>query len=117
VASLTQTDVHFDQIVEALKPQGQFALIDDPKVLDATKLKRKALSLHWELMFTRPIFGTPDLHLQGELLEAVAKLVDAGRIRTTVQASYGTINAANLTKAHALIESGQARGKLVLEGF
>ncbi|MBP7565590.1 MAG: zinc-binding alcohol dehydrogenase family protein [Burkholderiaceae bacterium] len=117
VASLTQTDAHFDQIVEALKPQGQFALIDDPKVLDATKLKRKALSLHWELMFTRPIFGTPDLHLQGELLDAVAKLVDAGRIRTTVQASYGTINAANLTKAHALIESGQARGKLVLEGF
>ena len=117
VASLTQTDVHFDQIVEALKPQGQLALIDDPKTLDATKLKRKALSLHWELMFTRPIFGTPDMHLQGQLLNEVARLVDAKRIRTTANASFGTINAANLKKAHALIESGTAQGKVVLEGF
>ncbi len=117
VISLTQSDQHMDQIVEALKPQGQFALIDDPKVFDGNKFKRKSISIHWELMFTRPVFGTPDMHKQGELLEEVARLVDAGTLRTTANASFGTINAANLRKAHALIESGTAQGKLVLAGF
>ncbi|HSW07388.1 zinc-binding alcohol dehydrogenase family protein [Aquabacterium sp.] len=116
-ASLTQTDLHFDAVVESLKPQGRLALIDDPKGLDVGKLKRKSLSLHWELMFTRSLFETPDMAQQGVLLAEVAALVDAGRIRTTASADFGTINARNLKRAHALIESGQARGKLVLAGF
>ena len=117
VASLTQTDQHLAQIVEALRPQGKFALIDDPKSLDATLLKRKSISLHWELMFTRSLFNTPDIEAQRELLNEVAKLVDAGRIRTTLSASLGTINAANLRQAHALLESGRAQGKVVLQGW
>ncbi|NEK74637.1 MAG: zinc-binding alcohol dehydrogenase family protein, partial [Xanthomonas euvesicatoria] len=50
VASLTHTDQHFAQLVEVLAPQGQLALIDDPATLDALPLKRKSVSLHWELM-------------------------------------------------------------------
>ena len=117
VAALTQTDKHYAQIIESLKPQGQLAVIDDAPVLDAMALKTKCLSLHWELMFTRSKFETPDMARQGELLAEVAALVDAGRIRTTANASFGTINATNLRKAHALIESGTAQGKVVLEGF
>ncbi|ALS96430.1 hypothetical protein ADT26_19605 [Xanthomonas oryzae] len=49
VASLTHTDQHFAQLVEVLAPQAQLALIDDPATLDAPPLKRKSLSLHWEL--------------------------------------------------------------------
>ena len=30
---------------------------------------------------------------------------------------FGTINADNLKRAHVLIESGKAKGKVVLEGF
>jgi hypothetical protein len=30
---------------------------------------------------------------------------------------FGTINAANLRRAHGLLESGKAKGKIVLEGF
>jgi hypothetical protein len=41
----------------------------------------------------------------------------SARIRTTAGAHFGTINAANLLRAHAWIESGKARGKVVLEGF
>ena len=68
-------------------------------------------------MFTRPIFDTPDIAEQGRLLAEVAALVDAGRVRTTLAEHFGTINAANLTRAHVLLESGTARGKVVLEGF
>jgi zinc-binding alcohol dehydrogenase family protein len=117
VASLTHTDMHFEQLIEALRPQGQLALIDDPKSLDVMPMKRKALSLHWELMFTRSLFQTPDMIKQHELLERVAALIDTGVLRTTLGQHYGVINAANLIRAHELIESGTAKGKIVLEGF
>lgn len=117
VASLTQTDQHFAQIVECLAPQGKLALIDDPKSIDVGALKRKSLSLHWELIFTRSLFETADMQAQHRLLADVANLVDSGVIRTTVAEHFGRITAANLKRAHALIESGRARGKIVLEGF
>jgi hypothetical protein len=44
-------------------------------------------------------------------------MVDGGVIRTTMAAHFGAITAANLLRAHALIESGTSRGKVVLEGF
>ena len=104
--------------MEVLAPQGKFALIDDPqKLLDIRKLKQKSLSLHWELMFTRSMFETDDMSRQRELLNRVAELIDAGRIRTTVGANYGAICAENLRRAHRDIESGTAIGKIVLEGF
>ena len=84
VASLTQTDHHLDQLVEALQPQGKLALIDDPKALDVSKLKRKSLSLHWEFMYTRSMFETPDMIEQHNLLNRVAQLIDAGTLKTTV---------------------------------
>lgn len=117
IASLTQTDAHFAQIVQAIAPQGHFGLIDDPAALDVTQLKRKSVSLHWEFMFTRAVFGTDDMIGQHRLLNEVAQLVDTGLIRTTLAEHFGPINAANLRRAHALIESGKARGKVVLEGW
>ncbi|PMY35266.1 zinc-binding alcohol dehydrogenase family protein [Pseudomonas sp. GW456-L14] len=117
VASLTQTDTHLDELVEALAPQGRLALIDDPKTLDVTKLKRKSLSLHWEFMYTRSLFETADMQEQHKLLNRIAELIDAGTLKTTLGEHFGTINAANLRRAHALLESGKAKGKVVLEGF
>lgn len=117
VASLTQTDHHFAQIVECLAPQGRLALIDDPGPLDISALKRKSLSLHWELMFTRSLYETPDMQAQHALLADVASLVDAGVVRSTVAEHFGKVSAGNLRRAHALIESLQSRGKTILEGF
>jgi zinc-binding alcohol dehydrogenase family protein len=117
IVSLTQTDAHLNQIVEAIAPQGKFGLIDDPTSLDVTKFKRKSVSVHWEFMFTRSMFGTHDMAGQHRLLNEVAALVDAGLIRTTLAEHFGSINAANLKRAHALLESGKARGKVVLEGW
>ncbi len=117
VASLTHTDQHFAAIVEALAPQGRLGLIDDPAPIDVRLLKRKSISLHWELMFTRSLFGTGDMAAQGRLLGEVARMVDEGLIRSTLGEHFGTIAAVNLKRAHALLESGRARGKIVLEGF
>ncbi|BBT18986.1 zinc-binding alcohol dehydrogenase family protein [Metapseudomonas otitidis] len=117
VASLTQTDQHLEQLVEALAPQGKLALIDDPAGLDVLKLKRKSISLHWEFMYTRSMFETADMIEQHKLLNRVSELIDQGVLKTTFGEHYGRIEAANLKRAHALLESGKAKGKIVLEGF
>lgn len=117
VASLTHTEQHFAQLIDVLKPQGRLGVIDDPETLDVMPLKRKSLSLHWELMFTRSLYETPDMINQHHLLNRVSALIDQGVLQTTVGEHFGAINAANMRRAHALIESGKARGKIVLEGF
>jgi NADPH:quinone reductase-like Zn-dependent oxidoreductase len=117
IASLTATDKHLPAMAAAIAPQGRIAVIDDPEVLDIVPLKRKSVSVHWELMFTRPLFQTPDLVQQHHLLEEISALVDAGLVTTTVTEDVGPITAANLRRVHALIESGRAIGKIVLSGF
>jgi len=117
VFSTTHTEQHAADIAELIAPQGRFALIDDPTAFDIMLFKRKAVSIHHELMFTRSIYGTPDMHEQGKILDALAVLVDEGKIRTTLTKRLSPINAANLKTVHALIESGAAKGKIVLEGF
>ena len=117
VASLTHTDSHLQQIVASLRPQGRLGLIDDPANLNVSLLKQKSLSLHWEFMYTRSMFQTDDMIEQHRLLQRVSSLVDQGVLRTTLGEHYGRIDAANLRRAHALLESGKAKGKIVLEGF
>ena len=79
--------------------------------------KRKSVSVHWELMFTRSLFGTPDIAEQHRILSEVAALVDSGVLRTTARENFGAISAANLRRAHAAVESGSSIGKSVLAGF
>lgn len=118
IAALTQSDEHWMTIVEVAAPQGKICLIDDPhKPLDIMALKRKSLALIWELMYTRSLYETPDMGEQGALLDEVAKLVDEGHVRTTLSETATPINAANLRAAHAQIESGKVRGKIVVHGF
>ena len=117
VASLTNSDQHLTDVAELIAPQGRFGIIDDPKAFDILALKRKSVSIHWEFMFTRAVFETADMIAQHRLLEKVAEMVDAGALRSTLSEEFGTINAANLRRAHALIESGRATGKVVLSGF
>lgn len=117
VISLNATEQHKEEIEKIIKPQGKFGFIDDPKEFNVMPFKRKAVSTHIELMFTRSMYQTPDMIEQHNILNEVAKLIDQGLIKTTVGEHFGAINAENLRKAHALLESHKAKGKIVLEGF
>ncbi len=117
VASLTGSEQHLAQVAELIAPQGRYGIIDDPKAFDVMLFKRKSVSLHWEFMFTRAVFETQDMLEQHRLLTKVQEMVDAGALRTTLSEEFGSINAANLRRAHALIESGRSTGKIVLSGF
>ena len=117
IASLTATDQHYKALADIIAPQGKFGLIDDPPEFNVAVFKGKAVSIHWESMFTRSSFQTADMIGQHHLLNDVADLIDKGVLRTTLDQTFGAINAANLKRAHALIESGKSRGKIVLEGW
>ncbi|MCI2228516.1 zinc-binding alcohol dehydrogenase family protein [Polaribacter sp. MSW13] len=117
VVSLNATEQHVDEIVKLIKPQGKFGFIDDPKSLNVMPFKAKAVSTHIEFMFTRSMFQTDDMIEQHNILNKVATLIDNGTIKTTLGENFGIINAENLRKAHAFLETGKAKGKIVLEGF
>jgi NADPH2:quinone reductase len=114
----THTEAHWAAVCAILAPQGAVCLIDDaPEAPDVRMLKAKAASLHWELMFARPMHATPDMEEQHRLLVEVSRMLDGGQLRSTIATHLGAITAANLRRAHAMLESGTARGKIVLEGF
>lgn len=109
---------HWETAVELIRPQGGIVSIDDTDLpMPMGGMKMKAASLHWEFMFARSMHQTPDMIEQHKLLSYVADEIDAGRIRTTLDTVLSPINAENMRKAHALVETGTAKGKVVVEGF
>lgn len=117
VFSTNQTGKHAEAIAKLIAPQGRFGMIDRSGDIPLAAFMPKSVSIHWEYMFTRSMFQTADMAAQRALLDEVSGLVDSGHIRSTMTASLGPITAANLKAAHAKLDSGTARGKIVLEGF
>jgi zinc-binding alcohol dehydrogenase family protein len=113
VAALTTTEESLPWIVDVLRPQGHVSFIDNPEI-GLMPFKQKSLTVSWEMMFTRSLFQTEDLIEQHCLLDAVAELVDAGNITTTLTRDGGPLTATNLAAAHRHLESGRAIGKTVL---
>ncbi|MEU0033320.1 zinc-binding alcohol dehydrogenase family protein [Streptomyces sp. NPDC006333] len=117
VFSTTNTDRNLPDYAEALRPFGRIVAIDDHESLPLGLLKPKCIAFHWEFMFTRSLFQTPDQDRQHHILTQVARLADAGILRTTATKDLGPVNAANLREAHGILESGSAIGKITLTGF
>ncbi len=118
ILCLNSTDHHFPAFAPVIKPQGKIcAIVSTQKPVDLAPLMAKSVTFAWELMFTRPMFQTADMRAQHDLLDEAAGLIEAGVLATTVTTRLGAINAANLRRAHALLEGGHVIGKIVLEGF
>ncbi|GAA2908910.1 zinc-binding alcohol dehydrogenase family protein [Streptosporangium fragile] len=117
IFSTAGTDRNLAAYADMLKPFGRLVAIDDFGAVEIGLLKSKSISFHWELMFTRSLYQTPDQATQHHILTQVARLVDAGILATTATTDLGTINAAHLREAHRILESGTAIGKITLTGF
>lgn len=114
IACLTHTVSHLPELIELIEPHGKLGVIDDHLTFDAAPLKGKSLSLHWEMVFTRPLYQARDLQVQHQILDHVAALIDQGLIRTTLTQTFSPLNAASLREAHRLIEAGGVIGKIVV---
>jgi zinc-binding alcohol dehydrogenase family protein len=118
IAVYNDLDMHWVAIGELIAPQGGIvSIVGNLKPLAMDAVRAKSASLCWELMFTRPRFKTPDMIEQHKLLNQVADWLDSGKLRGTLKQTLAPINAANLRKAHAQLESGTTIGKLVLTGW
>jgi NADPH2:quinone reductase len=118
IFSISHTHRHYAEMCRVIAPQGRLCMIDDPpEPIDVRPLKARCASLHWEAMFTRSGFETPDMIEQGRLLDETARLIDAGVLRSTHTTTLGRVDAPTLRRAHEMIETGLTIGKLVLEGF
>jgi NADPH2:quinone reductase len=118
IACFSDLDPHWQAIGELIAPQGGIvAIVGNQKPLAMDVVRSKSATLCWELMFTRPRFKTPDMIEQHKLLNQVADWLDSGKLRGTLRETLSPINAANLRRAHAKLESGTMIGKMVLKGW
>ncbi len=114
----SETDQYFDVMAEIITPQGRIATITEAKENhNVDLLKAKSASFSYEFMFTRSMFHTPDMIEQHKLLSIVADLIDAGTLKNTANESFGALTPESLRKAHALLESGKAIGKITFDGL
>ncbi|HSI24706.1 MAG TPA: zinc-binding alcohol dehydrogenase family protein [Methylotenera sp.] len=112
------TDGYFETMATLIKPQGKIcSIVETTQSVNLDLLKTKSATFVWEFMFTRSMFQTPDMAVQGEILGKIARLIDSGGIKTTLNQVLSPINADNLRKAHAQIEAGNTIGKIVLSGW
>jgi NADPH:quinone reductase len=118
ILCMTDATPYFPKFASLIRAQGRICLLASmTQPVDITPLMQKSASVVWEFMFTRSLFETPDMQRQHEILNEAAALIDNGTLRTTVAQSLGVINAANLRRAHQLLELGRTIGKLVLAEF
>jgi zinc-binding alcohol dehydrogenase family protein len=118
ILCLNNTDGHWQNMADAIKPQGKIcSIVETDHPLDMNLIKNKSVTFVWELMFTKSIYETKDMQSQHELLKKVAQLIEQGVLQSTMTENFGSLNITNLAKAHARLESGEMIGKLVLCGI
>jgi NADPH:quinone reductase len=118
ILCLNSTDAQWENMVASIAPEGKIcSIVETDKLLNLMALQQKSATFAWEFVFTRSMYQTPDMIKQHDILNAVADLVDAGKIRTTLSKRLTPINAATLRQAHAKVEEGRMIGKVVIENF
>jgi len=116
IVQYADTAQHWDAMCELVAPQGKIGtIVETDEKLDISALQGKSASLNWELMFTRSMFNTSDMHKQGKVLARIASLVDDGIIQTTETMVLDGLSAVTLKKAHQIVETASMIGKLVVK--
>ncbi|GAB2945342.1 zinc-binding alcohol dehydrogenase family protein [Hafnia psychrotolerans] len=115
ILCLNDTDGHWDAISDLIAPMGHICtIVENKKPLELNQLKLKSAALHWELMFTRSMFNTPDIAQQGEILKQVAALVDEGKVQTTLSETLQGLTVESIEAAHTKVLGGHMQGKVVI---
>jgi zinc-binding alcohol dehydrogenase family protein len=113
---LNDTDGHWAAVSQLIAPQGHIcSIVENAHPLDQDALKSKSAALHWEFMYTRIMYQTADMARQGEILNEVATLVDAGEVESALSETFHGLSVESISKAHQKVLEGHMRGKVVVE--
>ncbi|KAJ3164306.1 hypothetical protein HDU88_005404 [Geranomyces variabilis] len=107
---------YYDVLVDILKPFGTLILIDVvTSNVEITKAVFKSINVVTELMFTRSLYDH-EPEVQGAILDKVAELIDAGIFKPLLkEADVQALTLENLRRAHDLVGTGAAIGKIALQ--
>jgi NADPH2:quinone reductase len=96
----------------ALAYEGRIATTNGMTTQDLAPLHAKAASLYVIFMLL-PMLRGPGRDRHGRILRSLAEMVDAGKLRPLVDDSHFTLE--TTPDAHRRLESGKARGKVVID--
>ncbi|EOI5720281.1 zinc-binding alcohol dehydrogenase family protein [Cronobacter dublinensis] len=112
---LNDTDGHWAAVSQLIAPQGHIcSIVENAHPLDQDALKSKSAALHWEFMYTRSMYQTADMARQGEILNEVATLADAGEVESALSETFHGLSVESITDAHRKVLEGHMRGKVVV---
>ncbi|EOC1427758.1 zinc-binding alcohol dehydrogenase family protein [Cronobacter dublinensis] len=112
---LNDTDGHWAAVSQLIAPQGHIcSIVENAHPLDQDALKSKSAALHWEFMYTRSMYQTADMARQGEILNEVAKLAEAGEVESALSETFHGLSVESITDAHRKVLEGHMRGKVVV---
>lgn len=118
ILNLNNLDAHWNEIAEIIKPDGQVATTtENHHLIDLQKLTKKRVTFSWEWMYSKSYYQTEDIISQHKILNKIAQLYENRKLQPINKINYASINAANLKKAHAAVETGHMIGKVVLTGW
>jgi zinc-binding alcohol dehydrogenase family protein len=118
ILNCADTDGYWDTMADLIAPQGRICtIVENTGPLNQQIMKLKSASHVWEFMFTRSKYQTPDMMEQQKLLDRISDQIDGGKLKGILRETLEPINADNLRKAHAKLESGTMIGKLALKGW
>ena len=109
---------YWKQMSQIIAPEGAICLVASTKAkLDLDLYMEKSVQINYELMFTRSIFKTDKMSIQGEILRKIAEMIGDGTIRHVMTKKMGPMSASTLADAHRIIEQGRMIGKMALSGI
>ncbi|MDP3849236.1 MAG: zinc-binding alcohol dehydrogenase family protein [Luteolibacter sp.] len=116
IANLFNTETYWETTADLIAPFGALGLIVEPreKLHIGDPLKAKCVRIVWEFMAARAKFQSPDMHLQGQYLAAIAARCDAGDFPKLNTRIFDGLTVDHLREAHAGMEQGTAIGKWVI---
>ncbi|MBC1727509.1 zinc-binding alcohol dehydrogenase family protein [Listeria seeligeri] len=118
ILCLHNTNAHWDDMQEAICPQGKIcSIVELAEPVKMSLLKDKSATFSYEFMFTRSKYNTADKIKQHEILNKASEMFDEEVLAPTLNKILSPINATTVEKAHEIVSSGKMIGKLVVKGF
>jgi len=115
IASLTNTQTNFPDLLKRLVPNGTLGIIDQPASINAALLRPKAQRLAFEGAFVPSLMQPEAMRGQSAALEKMLGWMSDGTFQSIRYSAVDNISTGVLKEAHRKLEAQSGVGKTVLK--